>query len=147
MVEKISNVSKIPITTKRDRYLGTPAINGRMYSGLYQLLLDWIGERMEGWKTKYLSYAGRIILVQSILTTLPLYPMQSSIVPINLCNSIDRMVRKFQWGGSNDNKKIHLIKWETVTNEKEQWGLGLKTDDAFSIGTGMEHAGIVGPVC
>ena len=35
MVEKISNISKIPITTKRDKYLGTPAINGRMYSGLY----------------------------------------------------------------------------------------------------------------
>ena len=57
------------------------------------------------------------------------------------------MVRKFLWGGSNDNNKIHLIKWETVTNEKEQWGLGLKTDDAFSTGTGMERGGIAGPVC
>ena len=109
------------------KYLGTPTINDRMHFGLYQPLLDRIGDRMEGWKINYLSFAGKIILAQSILTTIPLYPMQSSLLPINICNNIDRMVRKFLRGGPNDNKKIHLIKWETVTNEKEQGGLGLKT--------------------
>ena len=52
-----------------------------MRSGLYQQLLDRIGPRLEGWKTKLLSLAGRHVLAQSVLTSIPLYHMQSALLP------------------------------------------------------------------
>ena len=49
------------------------------------------------------------------------------MLPMNVCNHIDKMVRNFIWGGNkSDVKKIHLINWQTVTKPKAQGGLGLK---------------------
>ena len=79
---------------------------------------------MEGWKTKFLSFAGRNVLAQSILTSIPLYSMKATLLPINLCNNIDRLVRQFLWHCSNDKKKDSLSK--LVIREKELGGLGIK---------------------
>ena len=86
-----------------------------------------MGERLEGWKTKYLSMAGRHVLAQSVLTSIPLYSMQSALLSITFCNRVDKLVRQFLWGSSNEKKKMHLVNWEyLVTSEKEHGGLGIK---------------------
>lgn len=69
-------------------------------------VLDKVESRLNGWKPKILSMAGRPILAQSVITTLPLYPMQPTRVVGNRPES-----RTIHLG----NKKIHLVNWETVT--------------------------------
>ena len=61
---RISTTSGIPITTQFEKYLGVPSIMGLANLGLFQHLLDRIDERLEGWKSKYLTLAGRIILAK-----------------------------------------------------------------------------------
>ena len=41
------------------------------------------------------------------------------------CNNIDQKVRNFIWGSSQEKKKVHLARWEIVTNIKENGGLGI----------------------
>ena len=36
------------------------------------------------------------------------------------------MLRNFLWGGGALEKKPHLVKWEVVSTEKRQGGLGLR---------------------
>ena len=63
-------------------YLRVASIHDRLNMGLYQQILDRIGTLLEGWKTKHISLAERHTLAQSVLTSIPLYHMQSSIFPM-----------------------------------------------------------------
>ena len=74
----------------------------------------------------YLTLAGKIILATSILTTIPIYSMKSTLLHVALCNNIDQKVRNFIWGSSQEKKKVHLVRWEIVTNTKENGGLGIQ---------------------
>ena len=49
--------------------------------------------------------------------------MQSTLLPVALCNNIDQNVRN----SSQEKKIVHLARWEIVTNTKENGGLGLRS--------------------
>ncbi|XP_073051225.1 uncharacterized protein [Primulina eburnea] len=126
MATNLSSTSGIPLTTDLGKYLGVPSIHGRVTSSMYKQVLDRIKARLEGWKTKYLSFAGRQVLAKSVLNAIPLYSMQTSLLPLGICSEIEKTIRNFLWGGSNEERKCHLIKWETVTKPKELGGLGIR---------------------
>ncbi|XVF84679.1 hypothetical protein PTKIN_Ptkin17bG0057000 [Pterospermum kingtungense] len=75
VASELSSFSGIPLIDDMGRYLGVPSIHGRVTTGLYADIVGRISARLEGWKTKYLSLAGRQVLAQSILNAIPLYPM------------------------------------------------------------------------
>ncbi|CAN1788863.1 Putative ribonuclease H protein At1g65750 [Linum perenne] len=52
--------------------------------------------------------------------------MQTSVLPCHICEAIDRKIRNFMWGSTNDCRKIHLVSWDEVCKPKEHGGLGLK---------------------
>lgn len=49
--------------------------------------------------------------------------MQTALLPTNLSKEIDKVVRKFLWGSTISNKKIHLVAWETLCQKKDEGGL------------------------
>lgn len=63
-------------------YLGVPTINGRSSKREYQYLVDKVNGKLAGWKSKTLSLAGRATLIQSALSTIPLYTMQTTKLPL-----------------------------------------------------------------
>ncbi|CAN1748538.1 Putative ribonuclease H protein At1g65750 [Linum perenne] len=52
--------------------------------------------------------------------------MQTSVLPVNTCEEIDRRIRNFVWGTTAEERKISLVSWETICLPKEKGGLGLK---------------------
>lgn len=64
----LSSLAGLPLT----KYLGIPYIHGRITNIMYKQVLERVKSRLEGWKTKYLSFAGRKLLLQSVLSTIPL---------------------------------------------------------------------------
>ncbi|CAN1848015.1 Putative ribonuclease H protein At1g65750 [Linum perenne] len=52
--------------------------------------------------------------------------MQTSVLPCHICEAIDKKIRNFMWGSTNECRKIHLVSWDEVCNPKEHGGLGLK---------------------
>lgn len=82
-------------------------------------------KRMEGWKTKCPSLAGRITLTKFVITSMPLYQMQSALLPGSVTKELDRVVWKCVWAGSEERRKIHLIKWDVLCKLKEEGGIGL----------------------
>ena len=108
---EICNVLGISKTDDLGRYLGVPTINGRVTRATFQEVLSKVDKRLAGWKTKYLSLAGRATLIQATLTSIPAYVMQSARLPRSLCDDLDRKFRRFLWGGSNSQRKPHLVRW------------------------------------
>ncbi|CAN1128763.1 Putative ribonuclease H protein At1g65750 [Linum perenne] len=53
--------------------------------------------------------------------------MQTSVLPIETCNEIDKKIRNFVWGSTSEERKVHLISWEKVCTPTEKGGLGLRS--------------------
>ncbi|CAN1800305.1 Putative ribonuclease H protein At1g65750 [Linum perenne] len=80
----------------------------------------------QGWKVKTLSLAGRVTFAQSVLAAIPAYAMQTSVLPVTTCEEIDRRIRNFVWGTTEEERKVSLVSWGTICLPKEKGGLGLK---------------------
>ena len=106
---------------------------GSINLGTFQHLLDQIEGRLEGWKSKHLTLVGRIILAKFVLTATPSYSMQSTLLPVSLCNNIDKRERNFLWGSSQEKRRIHLANWDIVTTTKEYGGLGIRNMRSMNI--------------
>ena len=97
-VNRITAVSRMPLTTNLETYLGASAITGRVNTDLYQKLLVKLDDRLEGWKSRFLTLAGRITMAKAVLSTSPIYCMQSALLHASLCANLDRRIRNFFWG-------------------------------------------------
>lgn len=127
-INKIVKIAGIGNTTDLGRYLGVPAIHGRVNQSLYAPMLDRLDKKMDGWKNRYLSMAGRSILAQSCLSSIPYFAMQTAYLPMGLCDEIDKKIRKFIWGTG-----VHLVSWDTVTKAKHDGGLGIRKSRDMNI--------------
>ena len=126
IISKISEISNILITSKMETYLGVPSIVGRTNPSDYNSIIKRINGRLEEWKPKLLTLVGRITLAKSVLSTSPIYHMQSTYLLATLCNNIDNRLRNFIWGSSQDRRKIHLANWETMMAVKGRGGLSIR---------------------
>lgn len=102
--------------------LGIPIRHGKINRNHYNFILDKMKTKLASWKASSLSFAGRKVLVQSVMATIPVYAMQTQKLPEHICTEIDRISRDFLWGSSNDKKKPHLLKWATLNLVHWQWG-------------------------
>lgn len=118
---RLSEAAGISQTSDLGRYLGVPSVHGRVTPSMFSHLIERTEAKLEGWRTRYLSLAGKMILAQSVLSAIPFYSMQTSYLPLGLCDDIEKRIRKFLWGN-----KIHLVSWETVTKDKKEGDLGIR---------------------
>ncbi|GJR08480.1 RNA-directed DNA polymerase, eukaryota [Tanacetum coccineum] len=81
--------------------------------------------RLSKWKLKTLSIGGRLTLIKSVLSSIPLYQMSSFKVPIKVLNILESIRRKFFNGIEGNERKMALISWETVLALKKYGGLGV----------------------
>ena len=123
----ISEEMEIPRTYDLGQYLGMPTINSRVSKQMFAKISDRVNKRLAGWKSKLLSTAGRVTLIQSTLSSIPYFAMQTANLPKSLCDDLDRKVRRFLWGGNSEQKKVHKVCWEVVTKNKECGGLGIRS--------------------
>lgn len=106
--------------------LGFLILNGRITKATYSYILDKVRARLSGWVAEKLSMVGRLTLIHSIISAIPFYAMQTTPLPVSLCNELDRLCRNFLWSHSRQGKKIHNAGWHMVTRSKEYDGLNLK---------------------
>ena len=123
--EQVAGIFGIPTTDRIGTYLGTPIFTSHRTTQSYQYLVDNIRSRIEGWQVKYLSMAGRATLVKASVTTIPIYAMQTTILPQKISHQIDKMSCNFLWGDTERHRGCHIVKWEIVTLPKEAGGLGI----------------------
>ena len=122
---QISNILEIAPTEDLSKYLGVPAVTGQVTRVMFQHIIDRVEKRLLGWKTKCLSLAGRATLIQSTISSILAYSMQTMRLPRSVCDNIDPKTRTFL-GGTSIERRPHLVTWDTVTRPKEFGGLGLR---------------------
>ena len=81
-------------------------------------------KRLASWKRQYISKGGRLTLIQSTLSSLPIYLLPLFRIPRLICDRLENIQRNFLWGGENLERRPHLIKWNIVCSEMKLGGLG-----------------------
>ena len=84
------------------------------------------------WKQRKISFGGRVTLIQSVLTSIPIYLFYFFRVPKLVEDKLVRLQRRFLWGGGSDQNKIAWVSWKSVCLPKERGGLGLKDIKSFN---------------
>ena len=123
--EELSEVLGFRFTASLGKYLGFPI----KYKGQPQdfgFIIDRIQSKLASWKANLLSFAGRVVLTQSVTSTIPNYTMQCVAFPPKILKVVNRLNRNFIWGSSDSKKKFHLIGWNKITRDKEEGGLGIQ---------------------
>ncbi|QHO25231.1 Putative ribonuclease H protein [Arachis hypogaea] len=123
---ELSNVLQFARTDDLGKYLGVPILHSKVSKHTFEGIINKLQARLNAWKASSLSLAGRVTLVKSVLSSMPLYNMQSAVLPSYTCNMIDRICRNFLWGNTEQTKKIHLISWKNVCEPKSGGGLGIR---------------------
>ena len=112
---------KLPV-----RYLGVPLISTKLTKRDCAELTKKISNRIQSWNSKFLSYAGRAQLIQTVLYGIQNYWASMFVLPKGVLKDIDKLLRNFLWTGGTDNSYGSKVAWENVCQDKKKGGLGFK---------------------
>ena len=73
-----------------------------------------------------LSLGGRLILVQSILCSIPIYWMGLAPIPAAILNKLRSITFAFLWGSNSNTRRYHLASWSDLSWPKKFEGWGIK---------------------
>ena len=107
-------------------YLGLPLGAPHRALGVWDSIEERFRKRLSSWKRQYISKGGRLTLIRSTLSSLPIYFLSLFRMPKSVCARLEKIQRDFLWGGGNLDRKPHLVNWKTVCLEKSRGGLGVR---------------------
>ena len=81
--------------------------------------------RIRGIGVRKISYAGRIVLIRSVLSTLHCYWARIFVIPLTVIKKIEAICRRFLWSGQENGEKMALVAWETICKPRKQGGLDI----------------------
>ena len=79
-------------------------------------------QRLGGWKRLYLSEGGKVTLIKSTLSSLPIYFLSILPLPRKVANRMEKIHRDFLWSGISGDSKVHLVKWAKVCQPMQVGG-------------------------
>ena len=82
-------------TTNFGKYLGFPLKHKGAPWGQFNFVADRVMKKLAGWKMKFQSFAGRAVLVKSVMSTIPNHVIQGAALPVHLCDKLDKINRDF----------------------------------------------------
>ena len=84
---------------------------------------DKFRNRLASWKSSYISKGGRLMLIRSMLSSLPIYFLSLFKMPKSVGSRLEKIQRQFLWGRGSLEKKSHLINWIIFCTMKKKGGL------------------------
>lgn len=115
-------------------YLGLPSLIGRNKKETFTYVKDRIWKRINSWKGKTLSMAGREILLKSVAQAIPSYCMSMYLIPESLGEEIQCMLNSFWWDTKRrELRGINWLSWEKLTMPKKFGGMAFRDLYAFNL--------------
>ncbi|KAM6544160.1 hypothetical protein CsatB_008607 [Cannabis sativa] len=117
-------------------YLGLPSIVGRNKNAVLGFLKERMKSRINSWEGKFLSRAGKEVLIKSVVQSLPSYAMNVFLFPIGTCKELERLMASFWWKSNNSNGNgsgISWMSWDRMTKHKVEGGMGFRNLRDFNL--------------
>lgn len=91
----LSRVLNMKECAHEGKYLGSPFCRFRTKNTEFNYVVDKLATKLAGWKSRHLSMAGRTTLIRAVTSVLLSYIMQLYLLPVSICNKIDRLNWRF----------------------------------------------------
>ena len=119
--------------SQHTKYLGLPSIIGRSKKQIFAKIREKVGKNLAGSKGKLLSMGGKEILIKAVAQAIPSYTMSCFLLPMSLCEDLERDLRSFWWGQKQQESKIAWVGWKKMCQPKSLDGLGFRNLHAFNL--------------
>nr|GEW37595.1 hypothetical protein [Tanacetum cinerariifolium] len=106
------------------KYLGVPLVTSRLAFRDCKELIEKVQARVDDWKNKFLSVAGRLQLIRSVLSSMHIYWASIFILPSHVLSNIEHIMRGFLWCHGSMRKGRAKVAWDVVCLPKDEGGLG-----------------------
>ena len=73
------------------------------------------------------------MLIKSVMSAIPNHVMHGAVIPMNVCEKLDKINRDFLWGSTDERRKMHMVSWSKIVRSKEEGGLGIQEARAKNI--------------
>ncbi|XP_015970212.1 uncharacterized protein LOC107493670 [Arachis duranensis] len=107
------------------KYLGVPLEANPRLVKTWKPIIDKVEEKLSLWKAKVLSKAGKLVLLKSVLNSLPVYYLNLYKMPKAVAQKLISLQRRFLWSKEDGRHGMALVRWELVQAPKKLGGLGV----------------------
>lgn len=101
-------------------FLGLPIGVNMGLARPWRNLIAKFRSKLSNWKVKTLSIGGRHTIICNILGSLGNFLFSLFKVPKGVLKTLERLRRKFFWGGEEECHKIPWVKWNNVLRDKDK---------------------------
>lgn len=122
----INGIMRFEMGSLPVRYLGVPLVTTILWHADCYPLIEQVKNQIQKWQNNWLSYAGRLQLALSVLSSMQVYWSSVFILPVSVSNAIERLIRNFIWGGTGMVQGRSKVAWKDVCLPKEEGGLGIR---------------------
>ncbi len=88
-------------------------------------VLERVKSRLGRWKGRFLLLAGRVCLIKSVLSAIPLFYLSVYKLPVAVLKEFEKVQRRFLWGWGDEGRKVAWVSWRKVCEPREAGGLGI----------------------
>lgn len=114
-------VGELPV-----KYLGLPLMTQAMRKQDYLPLLEKIRSRICTWTCRFLSYAGRLQLINSVLMNIVNFWTSVFRLPSACVKEVEQICAAFLWTGPSLKTSSTKVAWKEVCSLKSEGGLGIR---------------------
>ncbi|KAJ0493649.1 putative RNA-directed DNA polymerase [Helianthus annuus] len=132
-INEVAGIFKCEVDTFLFTYLGLPIGANMKRAKHWEPIIKRFQKRLNGWKAKTLSFAGRVTLAKSVLGSLSSYFLGIFKVPKVVLKTLEGIRRKFVWEQVGNKNKICWFRWGKMLRSKRQGGLGIRGLESFNL--------------
>lgn len=93
-------LSRFPIN-----YLGIPLGSKSKCKSIWDVVIQKCQQKLSTWRRRYLSKGQRLIMINSVLASLPIYYLSMFQMPVSIMKIIEKIMRNFLWGSTDSTRK------------------------------------------
>ncbi|GJT41700.1 hypothetical protein Tco_0941565 [Tanacetum coccineum] len=121
------------------KYLGVPLISSGLLNRDCKILVEKAKNRIGDWKNKSLSFAGRLQLCKSVISSMHVFWASVLIIPKGIIYDIHQLIYGFLWCNGELKRGKVKIAWKDICLPKSEGGLGLRNLEVFNFALMTTH--------
>ncbi|GKA91485.1 putative RNA-directed DNA polymerase [Tanacetum coccineum] len=125
---------KLPI-----KYLGVLLISSRLLNRDCKILVESAKNIIDDWKNNSLSFAGRLQLCKSIISSMHVYWASVLAIPKGILYDIQALIQGFLWCNGEYKCGKAKVAWDSLCLPTKESGLGLRSLELFNKALMTKH--------
>ncbi|XP_025702498.1 uncharacterized protein [Arachis hypogaea] len=107
------------------KYLGISLEANPKLVKTWKPIIYKVEEKLNLWKAKMINKTGKLVLIKSVLNSLPVYYLNLYKMSRAVADKLISLPRRFLWSNEDGRDGVPLVRWDIVQAPKRFGGLGV----------------------